>query len=274
MADGFLQTFKDFAAVHRPNGQQQAHCSGDNVAKYEQLLTSGHGADYSKLVHSDCESHEVLSMSISEADLTPKYVVRDLNRVSGENYDFLSIDDHADITNCKSSAAVEVKTVKNDDYLTGVDVSDNKPSTSTSRDSTSTSSMNSLCSEPKCDNRTFDIVDSDNYTIINDKVDRISPNELVSDAAAADFYLIPIENRCDIERQFDYCEPVEHVSTLADYLGNANVVDATSASCSMLCADKVSATQLTSKSLKLAVNNNKSYLVVIGDSLVILLLLI
>jgi hypothetical protein len=61
--------------------QQQAHYSGDNMVNYEQLLMSGHCADYAKLEKSDCENYDVLGKSKIKAYSDRENVVFDASRV-------------------------------------------------------------------------------------------------------------------------------------------------------------------------------------------------
>lgn len=141
----------------------------------------------------------------------------------------------------------------------------------TSCDSTSLVPLNYRCSAPELDTRSFNMLDSDNYTIINDGLTCKSPISVISSTATAtQLYLNPVDGRCTIKQdvQSDYLNPVEHASSVADCLHNDDhltLTDETNACCKT-SADKVSDSEQISKSSNSAGNDNKNSLAGIGTS--------
>jgi hypothetical protein len=141
----------------------------------------------------------------------------------------------------------------------------------TSCDSTSLVPLNSRCSAPELDTRSFNMLDSDTYTIINDGLTCKSPINVISDTATAtQLYLNPVDSECTItqEAQSEYLSPVEHASIIADCLDVDDcltLIDDISASCKT-SADKVSDSKQTSKSSNSAGNDDENSLAGIGGS--------
>jgi hypothetical protein len=125
-------------------------------------------------------------------------------------------------------------------------------STITSCDSTSLVPLDSRCSAPELDTRSFNMLDSDTYTSINDGLTCKSPINVISGTAiATQLYLNPVDSECTIkqEAQSEYLTPVEHASTIDCFDNNDYLTptDETSANCET-SAYKVSDSERTSTS--------------------------
>jgi hypothetical protein len=246
MANKFSPNSDDFD--HAFTAQQQANYTGDNMVNYEQLLMNDHCADYAKLEKSDCENYDVLSKPKIKAYFERENVVP---------------------INCKLSVG-DVQAVENNDYLPVADDGGNGPCTSSSCiNSMSRGPPNSQCSEPHLETPIFNMVDSDNYTIIGDEV---TCNSLInlSSYIAAEMHSIPAKNRCNMKQdaRSDQLPPVEHAGTFAACLDNGTyliLIDDSGTSCQS-SNNYFSATDKAGTSSKSAGNDSKDYLDNIDES--------